>query len=753
MRPAQYEKIVFQALEYIKSHLPSSISVPEIAHSTGFCPRHVCQAFHRVLHESVAAHVLRLRVERAMELLRVTNLTITEVAFEAGFNSYTHFAKTFRNRTGQTPNQYRKQATEPPPLSPGRHDGVELGRARPDLRYVFSGPELGPDWSPLSGKWRILDRAIAGGGAEDFRLALNRPLPENFRLSLRARISVEGLNGGHLLLDLQDEQGSRTFCEFAVASTGFPYGELRQDGGEKWSTNAVVQEGVWTWFTVEFIHDRLRLLIEQKEVFAVRCSFVPPYAMRSRFVFGAWRLCVEMDEFQVQDKGFLWFAPTIRQGDAFYALSLFSKAREFFTRYLETGPAGPEEAMELRYKIGMCFLREGEPEQARRWLEMVVPAAKEDFWWLRSQLGRLETWAARDDTEGLIADIKTLFGDKSTIEDARMIAHGAAKDLGGRGFHEKAIAVFQALCDQEAPGSIYLYRARTELALEYLRVRAHRDAQELLQQLVQDAPDPVTSLTHQCTLFYALTVRGKIAESEQSIVDLCRRTRDPFLLLRAELARATNLRARGRIDEAVGVLKAIPEKFPISKEQGAFALFTASTILAAIGQTPRAEELIAAAGALCPQSAGMGRARYAVAFLSGRFEAAASILTQAAANESSSDDAEAAIKAGILTEIAGRPGEAKEIWTRVARRFPAERYRFYSDLAIALSRDNGEEAEERMPFPAMVRAEFFLLLAGLHRARGNQPRERRLLQRCIEEDPTQAWPALAAKRELNGGTA
>jgi transcriptional regulator GlxA family with amidase domain len=67
-----------------------------------------------------AAYVSRRRVERAQDLLRATNLTVTEVCTAVGFASLGSFSSRFREIVGETPSEFqRRWAATGAPHIPG----------------------------------------------------------------------------------------------------------------------------------------------------------------------------------------------------------------------------------------------------------------------------------------------------------------------------------------------------------------------------------------------------------------------------------------------------------------------------------------------------------------------------------------------------------------------------------------------------------------------------------------------------------
>ena len=69
---------------------------------------------------SPAAHLSQRRVERAQDLLRATNLTVTEVCHAVGFSSLGSFSTRFRDLVGESPSEFQKRyAADGAPRIPG----------------------------------------------------------------------------------------------------------------------------------------------------------------------------------------------------------------------------------------------------------------------------------------------------------------------------------------------------------------------------------------------------------------------------------------------------------------------------------------------------------------------------------------------------------------------------------------------------------------------------------------------------------
>jgi AraC-like DNA-binding protein len=65
--------------------------------------------FRKITGINFTDYLARLRIERAKNLLLNPNLRISEIAFEVGFQSLTHFNRVFKRVLGQSPTDYRLQ--------------------------------------------------------------------------------------------------------------------------------------------------------------------------------------------------------------------------------------------------------------------------------------------------------------------------------------------------------------------------------------------------------------------------------------------------------------------------------------------------------------------------------------------------------------------------------------------------------------------------------------------------------------------
>lgn len=97
-----------QAIEYIQAHLAEDLSLNDIANQLGMSQYYFCHLFKRSTGMSPHQYLIQQRIERAKQLLKQSERTVTAIALECGFANQSHFARCFRQYTGMNPNQFRK---------------------------------------------------------------------------------------------------------------------------------------------------------------------------------------------------------------------------------------------------------------------------------------------------------------------------------------------------------------------------------------------------------------------------------------------------------------------------------------------------------------------------------------------------------------------------------------------------------------------------------------------------------------------
>ncbi len=96
-----------QVLEYINANLDCDIKLVDLAELVGMSQYYFCHLFKQSMGIAPYQYVIQQRVERAKQLLKCRDVTISDVALVCGFANQSHFSKHFRKITGMTPKAYR----------------------------------------------------------------------------------------------------------------------------------------------------------------------------------------------------------------------------------------------------------------------------------------------------------------------------------------------------------------------------------------------------------------------------------------------------------------------------------------------------------------------------------------------------------------------------------------------------------------------------------------------------------------------
>ncbi len=110
------EPTLERALALMEKTIEEPIPCSAIARRVGVTPRRLQRLFARALQTTPVRHYQRLRLSRAHALLQQTDLSVTEIAVSAGFNSLEHFCRLYRRAFNCRPRDDRRQSVAAPVL-------------------------------------------------------------------------------------------------------------------------------------------------------------------------------------------------------------------------------------------------------------------------------------------------------------------------------------------------------------------------------------------------------------------------------------------------------------------------------------------------------------------------------------------------------------------------------------------------------------------------------------------------------------
>lgn len=183
---------IADVVEYVQDHLDRPLHLEALARRGGRSPHHFHRAFRASVGEPPAAHVRRLRLERAALWLVTTDLPVCQVAFAVGYETHEAFTRAFTVAFGASPRSYRAERSRTGMATSGSFEIVERPAVR--MAYVrYVGPY---DGSP-SAFDRVAPWAARQGLCDETRIIAYRDdqritSPEHTRCDVGVIVPSDG---------------------------------------------------------------------------------------------------------------------------------------------------------------------------------------------------------------------------------------------------------------------------------------------------------------------------------------------------------------------------------------------------------------------------------------------------------------------------------------------------------------------------------------------------------------------------------
>ena len=107
-----YSKKTVQLKKVIKTHLFSNLKLEDLAKLCHLSLSSFKREFKKEFNDSPNNYFNKKKLEKAKELLNITDISIGEIAYETGFNDPLYFTRFFKKRMGLSPTDYRKKNTD-----------------------------------------------------------------------------------------------------------------------------------------------------------------------------------------------------------------------------------------------------------------------------------------------------------------------------------------------------------------------------------------------------------------------------------------------------------------------------------------------------------------------------------------------------------------------------------------------------------------------------------------------------------------
>lgn len=116
--PAQSAHNITKIVNYLHDNLGETIDLETVARAVNITPHHIIRLFRQHLGDTPMRYLWNLRTRRGSDLLRHTSLSVSEIAYEVGFQSPFHFSRVIKEKYGMSPKSYRIQHQNQTPVAP-----------------------------------------------------------------------------------------------------------------------------------------------------------------------------------------------------------------------------------------------------------------------------------------------------------------------------------------------------------------------------------------------------------------------------------------------------------------------------------------------------------------------------------------------------------------------------------------------------------------------------------------------------------
>lgn len=101
--------VVYEMMKYLSIHCTEPVSLDDLSHALGVSKSYLSHTFSQRIGMNFRTYVNTIRADRACLLLRNSNRTVTDIAYECGFETQRTFNRVFFAQYGMSPTEYRKK--------------------------------------------------------------------------------------------------------------------------------------------------------------------------------------------------------------------------------------------------------------------------------------------------------------------------------------------------------------------------------------------------------------------------------------------------------------------------------------------------------------------------------------------------------------------------------------------------------------------------------------------------------------------
>jgi AraC family transcriptional regulator len=103
------QRKIHEVQVFLAQNLAYDVDLTTIAAQASLSPYYFTRQFTAMIGMPPYRYLITLRIQRAAQLLRESDLTVTQILHRVGFHSPSHFTTTFRRHMGMSPTAYRRR--------------------------------------------------------------------------------------------------------------------------------------------------------------------------------------------------------------------------------------------------------------------------------------------------------------------------------------------------------------------------------------------------------------------------------------------------------------------------------------------------------------------------------------------------------------------------------------------------------------------------------------------------------------------
>lgn len=103
------QRKIHEVQVFLAQNLAHDVDLNTIARQASLSPYYFTRQFTAMVGMPPYRYLINLRIQRAAQLLRESDLTVTQILHRVGFHSPSHFTTTFRRHMGVSPTAYRRR--------------------------------------------------------------------------------------------------------------------------------------------------------------------------------------------------------------------------------------------------------------------------------------------------------------------------------------------------------------------------------------------------------------------------------------------------------------------------------------------------------------------------------------------------------------------------------------------------------------------------------------------------------------------